>query len=151
MPLTHQGIWLADCAAIRITTNVPVHLTMRYTAKEPVKTLHPKEKRGVLWYYDNKLCFVEWSQVDQDEAGDTLVHTFGGLCFPQCLPLWYYFQGTAGGAPSPSNTAIFMSHNPWPPPSPPAPCALQATLSNVPLAGREPPIPLVLTLETVVS
>ena len=117
-PLSLEELWVGDVAGIRITTSRAAHLTLRYTYKEPVKTLHPKQKRGAFWYYDNKLCFVEWAECEQDEPGDTFIHTFSCPIFPFCVKVWYIFVGTIGGAPSPSNTAIFEAHMTWPPPPP---------------------------------
>lgn len=99
---------------------------MRYTNTEPVKTSIPKAKRGALWYYDNKLCFVVFQDCEQDEPGETLVHTFSCDIFPYCVTVWYTFWGTANGLPSPSNTAIFKAHMTWPPPGPII-CALALT------------------------
>ena len=103
-------------AGIRITTSEAAHLTLRYTYTEPVKTLTPKEKRGAVWYYDNKMCFVAWKECEQDEPGDTTTHTFSCPIFPTCVRVWYIFIGTIGGVPSPSNTAIFEAHMTWPAP-----------------------------------
>jgi hypothetical protein len=111
-----EEVWVGQVAGIRLTTSAPVHAYLRHTQVEPVKTLHPKEKRGTLWYWDNKMCFVRWEECEQDEPGDTLAHTFSCPIFPTCTPVWYYFRGEAGGAPTPSNTAIFRSHLTWPTP-----------------------------------
>ena len=115
-------------AGVRLTTNTPAHLWLRYTYTEPVKTSIPKAKRGALWYYDNKMCFVAWQECEQDEPGDTLIHTFSCDIFPYCVPVWYYLWGTIGGVPSPSNSAIFKAHMSWPPP-PPTACSLMAEYS----------------------
>jgi len=95
---------------VELWSSTPCHLTLRWTAIEPVKTLHPKQKRGAFWYYDNKLCFVEWSDIEQIEAGDTLIHTFLWPGWAVCLTRWFIFVGTVGGLTSPSNTAIFSAH-----------------------------------------
>jgi len=107
---------VGDWGGIRLTTNTAAHLFMRSTRVEPVKTLTPKEKRGAVWYYDNKMCFVAWQEQEQEEPGDTLVHTFPAPLFPTCVNVWYYFLGTIGGVASLSNTAIFSSHMTWPAP-----------------------------------
>lgn len=116
MPLSVEELWVGETAGIRITTNELAHLTLRYTYTKPVKTSIPKEKRGALWYYDNKLCFVAWKNCEQDEPGDTTIHTFSCPIFPSCVKVWYIFTGTIGGVPSPSNTAIFEAHLTWPTP-----------------------------------
>ena len=126
LPLSLEELWVGDVAGIRTTTSTPAHLTLRYTYTEPVKTSIPKEKRGAVWYYDNKMCFVAWKDCEQDEAGDTLVHTFSCPIFPTCVKVWYIFIGTIGGVPSPSNTAIFEAHMTWPAPPTPPVCNMPA-------------------------
>lgn len=108
---------------------------MRHTRVAPVKTLVPKEKRGALWYYDNKMCFVAYQEQEQEEAGDTLVHTFPEDLFPYCVPVWYYFHGTIGGVTVASNTAIFTSHMTWPAPpvcNMPAPSKTLVGVAGIP-------------------
>lgn len=138
-------------AGIRTTTNEAVHLVLRYTYTKPVKTSIPKEKRGAVWYYDNKMCFVAWKECEQDEAGDTTTHTFSCPIFPYCVKVWYIFVGTIGGVPSPSNTAIFEAHMTWPPPPPPPPCALSLSKQAEELAGEGRALTISLSLERTVS
>ena len=136
LPLSLEELWVGDTAGIRITTDEAAHLILRYTYTEPVKTSIPKEKRGAVWYYDNKMCFVAWQDCEQDEPGDTLVHTFSCPIFPTCVKVWYIFMGTIGGVPSPSNTAIFEAHMTWPPPPTPPVCNMPApSLTLVGVAG----------------
>jgi len=94
---------------VELWTSSPCHLTLRWTATQPVKTLHPKEKRGALWYYDNKMCFVAWKDIEQIEPGDTTLHTFLWPGWTLGLTRWFFFLGTIGGVSSPSNTAIFSA------------------------------------------
>ena len=95
---------------MELWTSAPCHLTLRWTATEPVKTSIPKAKRGALWYYDNKMCFVAWQDIEQLEPGDTTLHTFLWPGWTICNTRWFIFTGTIGGIVSPSNTAIFSAH-----------------------------------------
>ncbi|GAH84088.1 unnamed protein product, partial [marine sediment metagenome] len=58
---------------------------------------------------------------EQEEAGDTLSHTWLKSNWPVCETRWFYFVGSQGGTPSVSETAIFKFHFPAPPPEPPPP------------------------------
>ena len=115
-PTDIELIWIDGAPAIRLTTSYPAHLFLRHTTTEPVKTSIPRQKRGALWYYDNKLCFVAYQDCEQTEPGDTLTHSFTCDIFAFCIPVWYYFWGTINGQPSPSNTAIMSAHLTWPAP-----------------------------------
>lgn len=149
MPLDLGELWVGDVAGVQLTTSIDAHLTMRYTYTEPVKTSIPKEKRGAHWYYDNKMCFVAFKECPQDEPGDTLTHTFSCPIFPYCVPVWYYFSGTRGGAPSPSNTAIFEAHLTWP--TPPV-CNMPAPSKTiVGVEGIALPLPLGAPPKTLVG
>ena len=149
-PTLVELIWIDSQPAIQLTTSSPAHLFLRHTTTEPVKTLIPKEKRGVHWYYDNKLCFVAYQDCEQDEPGDTLIHTFTCDIFSYCVPVWYYFWGTINGQPSPSNTAILEAHLTWPPPGPII-CALAviATVQATPGVAATAPITATYTLALV--
>lgn len=61
---------------VQVTTDIPIHLWMRWTKTEPLK--HPSEefRRGILLKTGLRWCFVSFCEVEQEEAGDTYVHTF---------------------------------------------------------------------------
>lgn len=94
-------------------TNNPCHLWLRYTTTIPQKHVHTKMVRGapVGTYIDQ--CFVVWTDVEQNEAGDTYAHTFTLDPWPSCQRRWFYFWGTVGGVLSPSASAIFTKHRPF--------------------------------------
>ncbi|MBA7582244.1 hypothetical protein ES708_24168 [subsurface metagenome] len=54
-----------------------------------------------------RYCFVSYTDVEQEEAGDTIHHTF--LIAPWMVgeTRWYYFLGTINGAESKSRSALF--------------------------------------------
>jgi hypothetical protein len=88
-------------------TNNPVHLWKRETTTEPQKHIIPVERRGTLAGTFIDQCFVAFTDVEQNEAGDTFTHTFTQEPWPACETRWFYFWGTVGGVVSPSASAIF--------------------------------------------
>lgn len=61
---------------ITTKSDVAVHMWLRWTYKEPQKHAKPVERRGLLVSWDARFCFVEFCDVEQEEAGDTFTHTF---------------------------------------------------------------------------
>jgi len=94
-----------------VTTNIPVHLWMRWTLTEPLK--HPSEefRRGILLMSGIKWCFVAFHENEQEEPGDTLVHTFIKPDWPVCQTRWFYFLGTKQAEETPSASPIFHYHH----------------------------------------
>ena len=103
---------------ITIYTNVPCHLWMRYTLINPKIHKITRLRRGLAAMEDWYFCFDVYIDNDQEEAGDTLVHTFIKEPWPYCEERWYYFHGNVNGIPSPSTSPIFYKH-PQPPLIPP--------------------------------
>lgn len=91
-------------------TDVPCHLWLIWTRKEP--WYHPKTEilRGLATLADIRVCFVVPHANEQEEPGDTLIHTFTKTEWPICETRWYYFSGTVDGVDSPSNTPVFEKH-----------------------------------------
>lgn len=92
-------------------TNYPVHLFKRETTTQPQKHINPVVVRGapVGTYIDQ--CFVVYTDIDQQEPGDTYEHTFIEEPWPYCETRWFYFWGTVEGQLSPSASAIFSFHS----------------------------------------
>jgi len=95
---------------IQITTDEICHLWLRWSLTTPQK--HPRQRRlrGVEVKGDVYYCFVAVNDIEQAEAGDTLVHTFTIPDWPACQTRWFYFHGTYDDIPSPSTSAIFGRH-----------------------------------------
>ncbi len=103
---------------IVLTTDVPVHLWIRWTLLEPWIHPIPRMRRG-LWIYDDvRFCFDVYTDVEQLEPGDTLIHTFLLPPWAVDTPLWLYSWGEMDDHDSPSTTAIHKTVSPavWPPP-----------------------------------
>lgn len=95
---------------IVVTTDIPVHLWMRWTTTEPLK--HPSEefRRGILLMSGIRWCFVSFKENEQEEPGDTYIHTFTKPDWPVCQTRWFYFIGTKQAEESPSASPIFHLH-----------------------------------------
>ncbi len=77
---------------ITVTTNVPCHLYCYWTATEPEKHLIPILTRGIELHTQLKMCFVNWHENEQEEAGDTMVHTFTKEPWAHCETRWLTFR-----------------------------------------------------------
>jgi len=102
--------WLENLLYVACVTDVPCHLWLRWTDKE--EHIHPRQKdrRGVLFLSVPDYCFVEWQEVEQNEAGDTIHHTFNFDTWGTCQRRWWHLRGQIGGADSPSTSPIFTAH-----------------------------------------
>lgn len=104
---------------IVVTTNQPAHLTLRWTSTVPQKHFLPIMRRGATVGTLIDQCFVAYTDVPQDEPGDTLVHTFFIEPWPVCEWRWFYFWGTVAGKASPSLSPIYEKHRVEPTYGPP--------------------------------
>ncbi|MBA7535783.1 hypothetical protein ES705_28041 [subsurface metagenome] len=99
--------------AVVIKTDVPCHLWLRFTDETPRK--HPKTvtRRGLRMGYDIRTCFVAYKDLEQEEAGDTLEHTFTITDIPFCSSVYFYFYGTSAGITMVYTSAIFSFFYPF--------------------------------------
>jgi len=95
------------------TTSKDCHLWLRLTF-EPIRK-HPRThiRRGLSVVDDVYLCFTQYRDYEQEEAGDTYTHTFTMLGIPLKSDFHFYLWGTIAENPSPSQSPIFTYH--WPP------------------------------------
>lgn len=96
---------------IQVTTDIPVHLFMRWTLIEPKTHATELVRRGISLPYATRWCFVVWEENEQLEAGDTYIHTFYKPNWPVCQTRWFYFIGTKQAEESPSASPIFKLHH----------------------------------------
>ncbi|MBA7562263.1 hypothetical protein ES708_03913 [subsurface metagenome] len=101
---------------ITCRTNNPCHLTLYYTEKEPVRHATSLVKRGLAVPWGAYFCFVAWNSVEQQEAGDTLTHTFEVPDWSYRQVKWFTFRGTVAEVLSPSVTALLKHHHSGVPP-----------------------------------
>jgi len=102
---------------IKVWTFQLCHLWFRWTHTHPQEHLTPRILRGVAIYSDKRFCFVNYHDNEQEEGGDTYVHTFTKEPWEYCETRWFYFHGRVDNLRSPSTSAIFKKHR-TPPPSP---------------------------------
>lgn len=114
-PLTIASSYRVDGLEIVITTDIPVHLYMRWTTEEPLKHPQAEYRRGILVPIGTRYCFVAWEENEQLEPGDTLIHTFLKDNWPVCQTRWFYFIGTKQAEEQPSASPIFVYHRGEPP------------------------------------
>lgn len=113
--------YLDDGFQLVAYTDVPCHLFCRMTTKPPLKHSKPTWRRGLALMGDIRFCFVVYEDNEQNEAGDTYIHTWNKAAWPVCETRWFYFVGNIAGVGSVSESPIFEFHFPSPPPEPPAP------------------------------
>ncbi|GAH88756.1 unnamed protein product, partial [marine sediment metagenome] len=94
-----QYFYLDDGFKLVATTDVPCHLFARMTTTPPLKHALPSWRRGIALQGDIRFCFVVYEDNEQDEAGDTLTHTWLKSAWPVCEIRWFYFIGTIAGQP----------------------------------------------------
>lgn len=61
---------------------------------------------------DLRFCFTVYADIEQEEAGDTLEHTFIVRTWPVPQTRYFYLIGTIDEVPSPSTSNIFTYHFP---------------------------------------
>ncbi len=122
---------------ITVTTNVPCHLYCYWTAKEPEKHLIPILTRGIELHTQLKMCFVNWNENEQEEAGDTLFHTFTKEPWAHCETRWLTFRAKVMENWVKSVGPIFKKHRVAP--SEPVPSGECYLLTNCAGYGGMPP------------
>lgn len=96
---------------ITIFSDIPCHLFMRWSLVEPQIHKQAVLRRGIYMHTDVYLCFVGYHDNEQEEAGDTYLHTFYKVPWPCCETRFFHFWGTIGGSVSVSTTALFKKHS----------------------------------------
>ena len=91
-------------------TNVPCHLYMFWTNEEPQKHMRTRIVRGLSVLDTPAYCFVHWHQNEQEEAGDTIYHTFIKEPWPECETRWYTFRALVNNEWTTSAAPIFKKH-----------------------------------------
>ena len=124
---------IADGLALTTRTDKPCHGWLRWSADEPKEELVPIYSRGVIIRCEKRYFFSNYHDVEQNEDGDTVHHTFFVEPWPVCERRWWYFISAIGGTFSPSTSAVFTRHRYALPPYSvfyPSPCP------NAPVDGR---------------
>lgn len=101
---------LEDGFRIIVITDAPCHLYMRWSNVEPKIHDIPTWRRGIFMHGDRYFCFVAYHENEQEEDGDTLIHTFIKKNWTSCETRWFYFWGQQGTIFCKSTTAPFKLH-----------------------------------------
>ncbi len=102
--------WTDHTVVITFTTDRPVHAWLRWTAEPPDMHLLSATVRGWTSMKDPYYCFDVYQDIEQDEPGDTLQHTFQWPGWYHCLTRWFYFWATSGADITPTQWGIFSKH-----------------------------------------
>jgi len=97
---------------IVVTTNNPCHLWMRWTNLQPHPHIYLELDRGTFIQRLKRYATCFWENNEQQEAGDTLTHTFIKEPWPSCETRYFFFWGTVNGQDSLSTSPIFKKHRP---------------------------------------
>lgn len=89
-----------------VTTDIPSHLWLRWTTIPPRIHKKPVLRRGMWLNDDVRFCFDVYNDLEQQEEGDTLIHTFVMSPCVSFRQFWYYLWGYVSGELSPSTSSI---------------------------------------------
>lgn len=99
------------------TTDIPCHTWARVSLNPPDVHRVARMKRGLSMPEEYYFCFTAYTDYEQLEAGDTLVHTFLIPDWPFCTTKYFYFFGCQNWIFSKSTSAWFSYHNKFIPPA----------------------------------
>jgi hypothetical protein len=123
-PLDAIGNWYQDIPVypppapnftIVTTTNIKVHQFLRWSITPPQRHVRPVIVRGAVAGTFIDQCFVVYYDVEQNEPGDTLIHTFTFTDWPVCQTRYYYLWATKLAQLMPSASPIYTKHRLAPP------------------------------------
>lgn len=109
-PLSISQEQIAGGFTIVLATDTPCHLWLYWTDKVPWVHRASTIKRGLAIPWDAYWCYVSWTMIDQEEAGDTTTHTYIWTGWEVCQTKYFRFHGTIAGETSPSDSPIFRKH-----------------------------------------
>lgn len=108
-----------ESVTITATTDIACHLFCRLTIEPP--RIHTKSitRRGEPFMSELRFCFTVFEDNEQEEAGDTMEHTWIKPAWPVCTTKYFYLFGSQDGIMCVSTSPVFCYHNQWKPPPPP--------------------------------
>lgn len=99
--------WRDDNLDIKVITDTPCHLWMRLTEIEPVVHKEGMVFRGLGWMSEPRICFVEFTEIEERDPGDHYHHFWTLPSFGVGIKKWYYFRGEIEGDLCPSISCLF--------------------------------------------
>ncbi len=105
-----QAYQYKDGVKLIVATDIPCHLYMRWSYKPPWSHSTAVLRRGLLMHADKYFCFTVYHDNEQEEAGDTLTHTFIKTPWVYCECRYFYFWGKVGDTVCESDTPCFQLH-----------------------------------------
>jgi len=96
---------------ITVVTDSPVHLFMRWSFNPPDYHSIPTLRRGIALHGNRYICFTAYHDNEQEEAGNTLTHTFIKPAWWICQTRYFYFWGMNGSLICRSTSPVFSYHN----------------------------------------
>lgn len=93
-------------------TNTLSHLTCHYSLNPPQRHRTSRILRGENLPWGAYWCFTAWQDLEQQEPGDTLYHTFIFPSWPPDQTRWFTFTATIASQPSPSAGPIIKHTHP---------------------------------------
>ena len=100
-----------DGVRLVVTTDVHCHIYCRLTLQPPRMHKKPSYRRGIWLNDDIRFCFTVFTDYEQSESGDTLIHTFWLGDWPYCTTKFFYFWGMQSTLVCESTSPIFEYHN----------------------------------------
>ncbi|MBA7576364.1 hypothetical protein ES708_18203 [subsurface metagenome] len=105
---THYDAGIYIC----VKTDIPCHLTLYHTTSAPRRHRTSRNQRGLTLPWGVYFCFVSWTALEQEQAGDTIYHLFNVYPWMVLTTKWFAFRGTINGELSPSVSALFEHKHP---------------------------------------
>lgn len=119
--VAEEDAYVGECKIITETTDQPAHLRLCRRRAPPKRHDRLRMRRGVEDWQDPHWGFDEVECFEQQEEGDTLIHTFEVCPWLEGDEWYYRFEGSVSGGDSPSVSPFFHQTRPIPPPPPPIP------------------------------
>lgn len=93
-------------------SDVICHMWLRLTSTPPLKHLKGRRSRGLEMLSDARFCVVNYGDIEQEEEGDTLIHTFILNNWEFCTWKYFYFWATLNLVPKLSTSALIHKFYP---------------------------------------
>ena len=103
---------LTDAYCITVFTDDVCHLWLRLSYIMPKQHPLSRRFRGLNIEGDVYYCFDAYSDIEQLQTGDTLIHTFQVPFNPSKSLAWFYLHGEVSGVPSPSTSPVYQIKEP---------------------------------------